>query len=220
MLSNLVQSTEQAVSFFKTGKIWAYFIPTSAIVLFFYLLSGGFNDIGNEESNFVFTTWDWLMYQLMYFALFVLLSPMYGIISRVTFTHFSGTKPTFSMQKFAIEMFRMVVLFVLFLLLKLLVFLPLTIIFWSEDSIYTTTLFFFIKAIFWGFAFIDYSLEIDEISIGESIEFFFKHLIPCVFLGSIFQLICFLSYLGLIIAPIFTAVLATVLYLNIKKNKA
>ena len=231
MLTTILNTTLQSLSLFKTGKLWVYVIPTTSVVFFFYIASGGFDSLNetsalSDESwwdwivNHLFYSWDWLMEGLMYFTLFALMSPLYGIVSSVVFTKITGVKSHFSARRFAYDVFRMIVLFIIFELLRALVVLPLTLIFWSEESLFTQALFFIIQAAFVGLAFIDYSLEIDEISIGDSIEFFFKNLIYCIFLGTVFQFILLLSYPGLIIAPIFTAVLATVLYLNIKKNKA
>ncbi len=231
MLKVISESLLATFSLFNKGKLWVYFIPTASVVFFFYIASGGFDSLVESNSttdeswwdwivNHLFYSWDWLMEALMYFTLFALMSPLYGIVSGVVFRDLTGEKSHFSSKQLFFEIVRMIVLFIIFELLRAIIVLPLTLLFWSEDSLFTQLLFFIIQAAFIGFAFLDYSMEIDGVSISDSIEFFFKYLFYCIVLGCIFQFITFLSYPGLIIAPIFTAVLATVLYLNIKKIKA
>jgi CysZ protein len=78
-----------------------------------------------------------------------------------------------------------------------------------DDIIY-----FLIAAFFYGFSFYDYSLERYELGVFKSLRFAFSNIFLVSISGCIFLGLYTIPYLGVIIAPVLSTMIATIVYLK------
>jgi CysZ protein len=78
--------------------------------------------------------------------------------------------------------------------------------------------YFIIAAFFYGFSFYDYSLERYKIGITGSMNYAFSNALNMFLTGSIFLLLYNIPLVGVIIAPVLTTMLSTIVYLNHKSQ--
>jgi CysZ protein len=79
-----------------------------------------------------------------------------------------------------------------------------------------TPVYFLIAAFFYGFSFYDYSLERERIGISGSMNYAFKNSVLILLTGIVFLLSYKIPFIGVIIAPVLTTMISTIVYL---KNK-
>ncbi len=217
------------------GKMLFYFIPSIIICFIFYSLFGIFASIFKIFSFLEYIPWagkflvagvtsfvsllSFLWSQIMVFVILILLSPINTMVSAKTEYMLNGQKTTAGCAQFFNEMFRMVWLSLiaiclefglLFLIYIFSWFFPLGIV----SIILTTT----ISSFFMGFAFFDYSLERHQINIGGSLGFAFKKPLYVLLSGAIFNLIYFIPFVGVVLAPIFVTMVSTVVFYQIKQK--
>lgn len=211
------------------------FLPSFLIALLYFWLKsisyGIFEDFHLHDTLVLFglefdvksylSNVEWFYYLILFevfkFTLLIILSPFNALISEIYDQKLTGNIFKFSFTRvlsdlvrglligvsgFALEMF----LSAFWLLASLL--LPLE----------SLTPFFFlaIASFFYGFGYIDYSLERHKIGGFQSWFFAFDNFKTCFSIGLVFSLFMYIPIAGVILAPPFITLFATHHYLKIK----
>jgi len=227
------------IEILKNGKIWLYFIPSLLVCLFFLLLRSIFH-LGETSEQLLndSTSWyqflfgkigallDFFITQLYIFIVITILSPVNTMLSEKVDTLLTGNKFTFSLLRLFNDFVRMIFIVIIALTIEF----SILIAWWLFAFIFglTGTLFYeiitlFIGAFFFGFTFYDHSLERYQVGIFQSIGFAFTKIPLVLTTGIIFKTLYYfpyfwdVPYLGIMLAPIFTTIIATVVYLYDRK---
>ena len=75
-----------------------------------------------------------------------------------------------------------------------------------------------LKAVLFGFAFVDYILEIEKWSVSSSISFFKEKCIYLLVIGGVFLFLMNIPIIGLIVAPVLSTALGTYFFLKVEKG--
>lgn len=168
----------------------------------------------------------WLIVKLFLFIVFailsgyltlIVLSPLLTYVTEKAEAEISGVSISFSLSKFLKDALRAVYIalrnasiqLLWTVLLMLLSLIP-------GINLFTAPLLFVITAYFYGFSFIDYTLEIKGYNIKESIEQVRKLRLASVSLGAMFLLLNLIPWLGSFLSTffIFPLVISATLLLN------
>jgi len=214
------------------SSVIIYFIPPIIITFFYltltYLLPTFiFNDFLSQLNWFTTALLkigqiiDFILSQLYIFIILTFLSPFNTLLSKKVDTFLGHTLFSASLLETVKDIFRMIGLVCLILILQFFS-ISLWWIFAKIVGFHASWFYhagsFLISAFFIGFSFYDYSLERYRVSIFKSFQFGFKNIALVTMTGIIFKMlyafpyIWDISYLGILIAPIFTTILSTIIY--------
>lgn len=161
----------------------------------------------------------WLIFKLSFFFIFatfggylviICLSPVFAILSEKTEEILDGKKYPFNPDQLMRDIVRGILIALrnvsietfYLLLFFILGFIPLV-------GQFAAVLLFFISAYFYGFSFIDYSLERQHFSVTQSVQFMRKNKVVAIVNGSVFALIMLIPIIGITLAG-FVSIIAVV----------
>lgn len=216
-----------------SGKYLVYFIPGTVILLIFlpwflasYALSGGagfFRNIpliGDFFSGAVSRTlsfFDIMIYGVLKFTVITLLSPFNGRLSERLDNDLTGNKFDGGIARFLRDMGRAVLIVTIALTTEFLFFICWWLLSWMLGLGFLDNLVYFtIGAFFFGLSFYDYSFERYGLSNGASWIIAVNKASYMFFTGAVFQLILAVPFAGIVVAPVFTTMLATVIYIKLR----
>ncbi len=160
------------------------------------------------------------------YVVIVLMSPVYAIISEKVETILTGNEYPFEFNQFIKDIWRgiklatrnfLIELF-LTLILLLLSFVPIV-------GLFTSLTLFIISSYFYGFSFIDFSLERKKLNMNESIAFVKMNKGLAIGNGTIFSLVLLIPFVGVLISgfvsiiALVAATIATTETLVMKQNE-
>lgn len=168
----------------------------------------------------------WLILKILFISVFtylggyiilIFMSPVFAILSEKTETALTGKTYPFNGEQWMRDMVRGIILVFrnVFIELGIIVaifilsFIP--VIGWLV-AIFSTVILIFVSAYFYGFSYMDYTLERKKLSISESVKFVRRHKGIAVSNGLIFALAMIIPLCGTIVAPfvsVFSVVGAT-----------
>jgi len=191
--------------------------------------------------NGVVTGFVWVVMKILFFSLFtyfggyiilIFMSPIFAILSEKTEKILTGKEFPFNGEQWMRDLVRGILLvfrnmgieLAIILCVFLLSFIP--VLGWIF-AIFSTVILVFVSAYFYGFSYMDYTLERKKLSISESVKFVRKHKGIAIANGLIFSLTMILPFCGTFIAPfvsVFSVVGATLAIqeteqAHIKENK-
>ncbi len=160
------------------------------------------------------------------YVVIVLMSPVYAILSEKVETILTGNKYPFEFNQFIKDIWRGVKLatrnflieLFLTLILLLLSFVPIV-------GLFTSLTLFIISSYFYGFSFIDFSLERKKLNMNESIAFVKMNKGLAIGNGTIFSLVLLIPFVGVLISgfvsiiALVAATIATTETLVMKQNE-
>lgn len=218
----------------KAGNFLLFFLPGVVASVFFlsiYSLTAETTSlfdfleyiplIGSYLSGGVSKTFGlimFLMLQIYIFFLLTILSPFNTVLSEKLDAKLTGKEYVFDFGQVMLDLLRMI--FVVFIALFLEYFTM--VIYWILSWILhldflDTIAYILISAFYFGFSFYDYSLERHKQGVFTSLGFAFKNMGIVTLTGLCFLLLFYFPYVGVILAPVITTMIATVVYL--KKNQ-
>ena len=180
-----------------------------------------------EESPFlitIFSTFIIIVIRILLFIFFglwggyivvVIMSPFLAYVSEKTETILSGREYKFDFPQFIHDIFRGIALAIRNMFIELLIsvvifFLPVIPIIGALTSVTVgTVLLFFVSAYFYGFSFIDYTLERQRLSVQQSVKLMRQQKGTACGHGLIFALILFIPIVGAFISAVY-AIISTV----------
>lgn len=232
-----IQAVKIIYNSLKTHRFWLYFTP-GLLVLFLFLISttlvSSLFSLPNTEStnkigHIIFKSWNtigsvfqFILNQVFVFVVITLLSPFNTLLSEKLDASLTNQKFTFSLSRIVHDFMRMLGIVTLALVLELILFFCWWIIakiFGFTDSFPYKIVSFAISAFFFGFSFYDHSLERYHISIRGSLSFAVKNWGIVLITGMCFNILYYFPYLwttpsiGIIVAPVLTTMISTVVYL-------
>ncbi|MFO7867669.1 MAG: EI24 domain-containing protein [Bacteroidales bacterium] len=187
---------ESAIQF-DEGWVWLTFIINSFLIVFLRILL------------FIFFGF------FSGYIVLLLMSPLFSYISERTEQYLTGHSYPFSAQRLLRETFRGIVVVIrnviiqggIFLAVFIFSFIPLLgqIIGGTIGSVFLFT----VSAYFYGFSFMDYTIERQNVSISQGARYIHKRKGAAVGLGFIYGLLLFIPFLGMFISSYF-AIISTV----------
>ena len=236
----------EAWTFIRRHNLWSYFIwPFLFSLLIFWIgdtLIGSFIDLlgvhirewfgGGDTDGGFWQKWTlyatriilkllffYLYYSINKYLVFIVLSPVLALITEHVEKKATGRDFPFSFSQFVADVSRGIAIafrnlfleYLITILLGLLSFIP-------PFVLVTPFIIFFIQSYFYGFAFLDYTSERRRLNLKQSVAFIRKHKGVAIGNGIVFSLIFLVPVLGGIIAPILSAVAATLAYLKIERQ--
>lgn len=232
-----IQAIKETFNQLSKGNFLIYFLPGVIITLFFvmiYSVVGTIFGATTESTGWfavaftkVGSVIDFILTQFYIFIVLTILSPFNTLLSEKLDTKLTGQKFSFSIIRLFNDLIRMA-LIVLFSLLIQLVAISIwwffCWIFGISDTVIYQLFAFLIASFFFGFTFYDHSLERYEINVFGSIGFAFSNIFLVTLTGIAFKLLYYfpyiwnVSYIGIIIAPVLTTMIATIVYLKISNK--
>lgn len=235
-----IEAIKVAFEQLSKGNFLIYFLPGGIITLLFlfigvftHLLFGNTGDITGNTGWFsiafskVGSVVDFVLTQVYIFIILTILSPFNTILSEKLDSKLTGQKFSFSIIRLINDFIRMVLIVIIAISLQFII----IGIWWiicritgiDGTLIYKITT-FLIGAFFFGFSFYDHSLERYEINVFGSLGFAFSNILMITITGTIFKLLYYfpyfweVSYIGIIIAPVLTTMVSTIVYLRMKNK--
>lgn len=215
------------------GKYLIYFLPGLILTgLFWYFRSKTIEideaiDLTSEYSwlNWIGSTVDsgiskafglidFLIEQLYIFIALTALSPFFTALGEKYDRELTGKITEGGLLRFINDMIRMIFVVMLSLFLEF-VFIGL---YWLVSKIFgipeivNTIVHYSITAFFFGFAFYDFALERYEKGVITSLGFAFSAPLGMIIIGSLFQGLYMIPYIGVPIAPVLVVMVSTVAY--------
>lgn len=230
-----ITAAKETFNVISQGKFLIYFVPSLTITLIFIFFFYSFDSLfetGNdsESAGWLSSTWskitsvfDFIVTQLYIFVVITLLSPFNTLLSEKLDNHLTKQDFPFSMVRLINDFFRMVLIVILAILLEFLflgVWWLFCWIFGISDTIFYKIMTFLISSFFFGFSFYDHSLERYKVNVFGSIGFAFSNILTLIITGSIFNLLYYFpyiwetSFIGIIIAPVLTTMISTIVYIQ------
>lgn len=218
------------------GNFLVYFIPgiiiTGLFLLFNLIVVMLFGmDEPTESAGWFSTAFskigsviDFVITQFYIFVILTLLSPFNTILSEKLDAKLTGQKFSFSFIRLMNDLFRMILIVCIALFFQLVFIGIWWLIAWItgiNNTIVYDTVAFLISAFFFGFSFYDHSLERYKVSVFGSIGFAFSNIFLITLTGSLFKLLYYfpyfweVSYIGIVIAPVLTTMISTIVYLRV-----
>jgi CysZ protein len=218
----------------KQGRFIVYFIPGifAAFIFFssFMLISqieGIFSFVGDiplignlllEGITQSFGFISFLLMQLYVFFVLTVLSPFNTLLSEALDSQLTGKSYTFSISQVISDFFRMLLVVTIALTLEFLILALWWIFSWMLGfGFLDKIVYILISAFFFAFSFYDYSLERYKVGTLSSLKFAWKHLSSTLLTGIVFIALYSIPFVGVILAPVLTTMLATVVYLKTMK---
>lgn len=236
-INHHIEAVKVTLKQLSAGNFLIYFVP-GLIITTFFLAANLFTDLvfGGPVTTAENAGWfsvafskigsaiDFILTQLYIFFILTILSPFNTILSEKLDSKLTGNKFSFSIIRLINDLVRMVLIVIIAMLLQL-VFVG---IWWFicritgiGDTFIYQIIAFSISAFFFGFSFYDHSLERYEISVPGSVRFAFSNIFLITLTGIIFKLLYYfpyfweVSYIGIVIAPVLTTMISTVVYLKV-----
>ncbi len=207
---------------FAKGKYGLFFLPGLIVSLFFGFILFITDSISNLDVFIISETSKFLgliITQIYIFFILTLLAPFNTALSEKFEKDYQGKEYIFKLDKFFKDLLRMIVLSFVLILIEF----TLLGIIWMVTKLFhipylNELTFLIISSLFIGYSFFDPSLERHRYGISKSLQFFQSNLFTILIAGLFFQLIFHLPYLGILISPVITTLLATYVFLNLKKQ--
>ena len=165
----------------------------------------------------------WLVLRLLFFLIYaylggyiiiILMSPVFALLSEKTENILTGTYTPFNVRQFLKDIRRGVLLAIRNLTIELLLTLALFILsFIPVVGYFTAIVLFLVSAYFYGFSFIDYTLERQRLNIHSSVRFIRSNKGLAIGNGFVFCLVLMIPFIGVSIAgfiSIISVVAATI----------
>ena len=227
-----IDSFKIVIDQLKQGRFIAYFIPgiiaafifASSFILIAQLQEifsfvGDIPLIGNlllEGINKSFGFVSLMLMQLYMFFVLTLLSPFNTLLSESLDSQLTGKKYSFSFSQVISDFFRMVLVVTIAIVLEFLFLAIWWIISWMLGMGFLDKIvYILISAFFFAFSFYDYSLERYKVGTLSSLKFAWKNLSSTLLTGLFFLALYAIPFAGVILAPVLTTMLTTVVYLRI-----
>lgn len=223
----------------KGNFLW-YFLPGAIITIIYFwlnyktsqIVSGvnfldGIPLIGsylNQGVDAAFSMIGFIFDQIYIFIIITILSPFNTHLSEKLDTSLSGQKFESGILRIFNDLMRMIFIVFIAVSLEFLLLGVWWIISWMfgiGDTIYEL-ISFIMASFFFGFSFYDHSLERYDIGVFGSLGFAFKKIFMVTITGAIFQLLYYfpytggLPYIGIVIAPVLTTMISTIVFLHYK----
>jgi CysZ protein len=224
----------EILGYFSQGKFLKFFIPGLVVALIFWqafiaaeFISDSFSFlqsiplIGDILYSLVSGTVGvihFILQQVFIFFILTLLSPFNTVLSERIDTEITGKPFPFDMTRIPGDILRMIAVVSIALILEFIV----SGIWWMVTGLIgfhmlDGIIYFVIASFFYGFSFYDYSLERYKIGIGGSMNYAFSNCLNMFLSGALFLLLYNIPLIGVIIAPVLTTMVSTIVYL---KNKS
>lgn len=169
----------------------------------------------------------WIMIRLLFFLLYayfggyiilILLSPVFAFLSEQTETILTGRQLPFNLRQFLKDIRRGVLLAIRNMTIELLITLGLFIVsFIPLVGYFTAIVLFLVSAYFYGFSFIDYTLERQRLNISHSVRFIRSNKGLAIGNGLVFCLVLMIPFIGVSLAGF--ASIISVVSATISANK-
>ena len=219
MFEVLQSSFKFSFLFFKDVKNLKYFVPGLLLTFLFYIVFD-FKYFGYPSFS-----WDnigaYFSFQAYYFLTFILLSPFLSQLSNDINEKEFGIVTPFSFYQLIKDLIRLLSLVLSLFLIQI----GLTFGWWLltfilPDFFSSLDVFFdySLKALLFGFAFVDYSLERENWSVSSSVSFFKTNSKFLLVIGFLFLMLMNIPIIGLVIAPVISTVIGTYFFLKREKG--
>lgn len=198
------------------GLIYLYFQWQAQRVLSIVHVADDVPVVGSAISwlaDGVFGIFDLIVSEFYKFVILVVLSPVNCILSEKFDSYLTGKEYKFDLIRLLNDFLRMIFIVISALLMEYIflgIWWPLSLI--LPDFI-GETVFFLIASFFVGFSFYDYSLERYGLNFFKSWGLGFSKMSYMLITGGIFTLMIKIPAIGIIVAPVLTAMLSTAVYI-------
>ncbi len=152
------------------------------------------------------------------FLVLIALSPLFCILSERFDEYITGKKFEFSILRLLKDILRMVFIIVIALIMEYIFLAVFWVLSWVLPDVIGDVLFFLISAFFIGFSFHDYNLERYGINTLRSFGFAFSKMSYMIVTGAIFNIIIWIPWAGIIVAPVLTSMIATFVYIKMRES--
>lgn len=203
------------------GLFWQIFLISNTLESSFSFLEsipliGSFLNASIEGT---FSLLNFILNQVFVFFILTLLSPFNTILSEKVDTSISGKVYPFDLMSVISDLIRMIFVVTIAILLELIV----MGLYWLISGLIPFDFidkiaYFLIAAFFYGFSFYDYSLERYHIGVSGSLGFAFSNVLIVTLSGIIFLALYSIPYVGVVISPVLTTIISTIVYINNRKN--
>jgi CysZ protein len=211
------------IKLLTTKRLYYYLIPGLVVSVIYLGLGFSFGwfdskpEINPDELGFFKKIWHklvagglWFSKMLYEIIIITLFSPIMAMLSERCDSTLSGRKFDFSVGRFLTELARTIGIVITALLLGWIVLGIWKIFTWVIPFPAWTNLaiVFVIKAFFFGFNFVDYSLERYLISIPKSWRYAFRNPMMMIVIGAFFSAVFAIPYVGVMLAPFVATLLS------------
>lgn len=226
---------EQIAKALLKGKFLWFFIPGLIVGLIYFYFQWQVQRVHDSITNVtdavpivgsaitwvadgVFGIFDLITSEFYKFVVLIVLSPVNCILSEKVDSYLTGKEYKFDFVRLLNDFLRMILIVISALLMEY-IFLG---IWWLFSLIIPDfigeTVFFLIASFFVGFSFYDYSMERYGLSFFKSWGMGFSKMSYMLITGGIFTLLIKIPALGIIVAPVLTAMLSTAVYILLSKK--
>lgn len=224
---------KRSAQLMTSRSILRFILPGLIISIFFYLFIGGLNYTSSVVSLLEKTPWigsflesvfstlfSWienLSFSIYQFTIITLLSPVNTVLSQRIEMQETGKAFEISYIKIIRDILRLIGVIIVWAILYGAVYL-LWILFAKiiGISFLNPYISLIIIAFFTGFNFYDHSLERHDINIIKSWKYAFQRPLHMITIGLIFAVILLIPFVGVIIAPVYSTIVATVVFFKEK----
>jgi CysZ protein len=203
------------------GLFWQIFLISDTIESSFSFLESVplIGSYLNKGIAGTFSLFNFILEQVFVFFILTLLSPFNTILSEKVDTSLTGQNYSFDLMAIISDLIRMIFIVLIAILLELLV----MGLYWLISGLIPFDFidqiaYFLIAAFFYGFSFYDYSLERYHIGVSGSIRYAFSNILLVALTGTIFLALYSIPYIGVIISPVITTIIATIVYIKSRNN--
>lgn len=166
----------------------------------------------------IFSIFDLIVSEFYKFVILVILSPVNCILSEKFDSYLTGNEYKFDFIRLFNDFLRMILIVISALFLEY-VFLGIWWLFsWVMPDFIGEAIFFLIASFFVGFSFYDYSMERYGLNFFKSWGMGFSRMSYMLITGGIFTLMIKIPFVGIIVAPVLTAMLSTAVYILMNKK--
>lgn len=219
MLDVLKSSFKSSILFFKDKRSFKYFIPGIFLTLLFYIVFD-FKYFGYQSFSWS-NLGGYIAFQAYYFLTFIILSPFLSQLSSDIYEKEFGVITPFTLSQLIRDLIRLMFLVITLFFIQM----GLTFAWWLFSlilpdffSVFDVIFNYGLKALLFGFAFVDYILEIEKWSVSSSISFFKEKCIYLLVIGVVFLFLINIPIIGLIVAPVLSTALGTYFFLKVEKG--
>lgn len=203
------------------GLIYLYFQWQAQRVLSIVHVADEVPVVGSAISwlaDGVFSIFDLIVSEFYKFVILVVLSPVNCILSEKFDSYLTGKEYKFDFIRLLNDFLRMILIVISALFMEYL-FLGIWWLFsWVLPDFIGETVFFLIASFFVGFSFYDYSMERYGLNFLKSWGMGFSRMSYMLITGGIFTLMIKIPAIGIIAAPVLTAMLSTAVYILMNKK--
>jgi CysZ protein len=170
--------------------------------------------------GFVVKIFSWIIFGFINkYIVMILMSPMYAILSEKVEEKLTGKVYPFSLKQLlkdiargiAITLRNMFIELIIIVLFGLITFIPIV-------NLFVPLFLFLVSAYFMGFSLFDYSCERHKMSFRSSIHFMKGNRPYLLGVGTMYNILSYLPFIGYILPPLVASVGATKTFLMIKNN--